>query len=170
MQQNFARADGVREVISVAVLLEDALRLQEETLVRNRVTVERAYEADVPRVAVEKNKVLEILINLLTNARQAVLEVERPDRRIHLRVAQTPDRKVRVEITDNGVGIAEENRVRIFQHGFTTKKTGHGFGLHSGALAARQMGGSLAVTSPGPGFGATFRLELPVAEAGPAAA
>ncbi|MBI3415129.1 MAG: ATP-binding protein, partial [Verrucomicrobia bacterium] len=59
------------------------------------------------------------------------------------------------------MGIAPENLTKIFQHGFTTKKTGHGFGLHSGANAAREMGGRLSVQSDGPGLGATFRLELP---------
>ena len=72
-------------------------------------------------------------------------------------------------MTDNGIGIPAENLVRVFQHGFTTKKNGHGFGLHSGALAARQMGGTLTVSSAGPGQGATFRLELPVGEDNPAA-
>ena len=65
-------------------------------------------------------------------------------------------------MTDTGVGIPAENMIRIFNHGFTTKKSGHGFGLHSGALAARELGGELRVRSDGPGLGATFVLELPV--------
>ncbi|MEK7781776.1 MAG: ATP-binding protein, partial [Verrucomicrobiota bacterium] len=69
---------------------------------------------------------------------------------------------VRITVTDNGVGIPEENLTRIFSHGFTTKKNVHGFGLHSGALAAQEMGGALRVASPGPGHGAVFTLELPV--------
>ena len=67
-----------------------------------------------------------------------------------------------MEVTDNGEGIPKENLTRIFQHGFTTKKTGHGFGLHSGSNAAREMGGSLNVRSDGTGTGATFILELPL--------
>jgi two-component system NtrC family sensor kinase len=61
------------------------------------------------------------------------------------------------------VGIAPENLTRIFSHGFTTRTDGHGFGLHSAALAAQQMGGRLTAQSDGPGRGATFTLELPVA-------
>ena len=72
---------------------------------------------------------------------------------------------MKVDVNDNGVGIPEENLTRIFQHGFTTKKEGHGFGLHSGANAAREMGGALYASSPGPGSGAVFTLELPAAEA-----
>jgi signal transduction histidine kinase len=59
-------------------------------------------------------------------------------------------------------GFHQENLIRIFSHGFTTRKDGHGFGLHSGALAAREMGGRLSVQSEGPGRGATFTLELPL--------
>ena len=61
---------------------------------------------------------------------------------------------------DNGIGIAKENLKELFRHGFTTKKHGHGFGLHSGALAAKEMGGTLTVHSDGEGKGATFTLEL----------
>jgi two-component system NtrC family sensor kinase len=70
---------------------------------------------------------------------------------------------VQIYATDNGVGIAPENLTRIFAFGFTTKKTGHGFGLHSSALAAKEMGGSLNAFSEGLGRGATFVLELPAA-------
>ncbi|HEU0040259.1 MAG TPA: ATP-binding protein, partial [Verrucomicrobiae bacterium] len=81
--------------------------------------------------------------------------------RLTLRVTNGDDR-VRVAVSDNGVGIPQENLTRIFSHGFTTKKDGHGFGLHCGALAAREMGGSLLAHSEGTGHGATFTLELPV--------
>jgi signal transduction histidine kinase len=69
---------------------------------------------------------------------------------------------VGIAVIDNGIGIPPENLTRIFAHGFTTKKDGHGFGLHSGVLAAQEMGGRLAVQSDGPGAGATFTLELPL--------
>ena len=65
---------------------------------------------------------------------------------------------------DSGVGLDREHLTRIFAHGFTTKRNGHGFGLHSGALAAKQLGGSLWAESDGPGLGASFILELPWVE------
>ena len=86
----------------------------------------------------------------------------RPDRLLTLRVHLNGDGLAHVAVTDNGIGIAPENLTRIFAHGFTTKKNGHGFGLHSGALAAREMGGALLVNSDGLGTGATFTLVLPV--------
>jgi len=69
---------------------------------------------------------------------------------------------VRISVTDNGIGIQPEHMTRIFSHGFTTKKDGHGFGLHSGALAARDLGGALRVASDGLGHGASFTLDLPL--------
>jgi two-component system, NtrC family, sensor kinase len=66
-----------------------------------------------------------------------------------------------IEVIDNGVGIAAENLTRIFQHGFTTRAEGHGFGLHSSAIAAAELGGSLRAESKGVGKGATFIIDLP---------
>jgi signal transduction histidine kinase len=72
------------------------------------------------------------------------------------------DGRLKISVIDNGVGIPPENLTKIFNHGFTTRKDGHGFGLHSGALAATEMGGALVAHSDGPGQGASFTLELPV--------
>jgi signal transduction histidine kinase len=83
-------------------------------------------------------------------------------RKIILRVQRLDEDRLRIQVADNGIGILPENLVRIFSHGFTTKKNGHGFGLHSGALAASQLGGSLTAESEGPDRGATFTLELPL--------
>jgi C4-dicarboxylate-specific signal transduction histidine kinase len=78
-----------------------------------------------------------------------------------IRTAVENDR-VKIVVLDNGVGIPAQNLTRIFSHGFTTRKEGHGFGLHSGAIAARELGGSLVAGSEGVGQGASFSLELPV--------
>jgi len=115
----------------------------------------------VPAVTVDKHKVLQILINLVTNAKQACDATNRDDKRLTLRVLSQADR-VQIAVADNGVGIPPENLTRIFNHGFTTKKNGHGFGLHSGAIAAKEMGGTLRVHSDGVGRGTVFTLELPV--------
>jgi len=79
-----------------------------------------------------------------------------------LRTAPGENGSVKFSVIDNGVGIASENLTRIFSYGFTTRQNGHGFALHSAALAARQMGGSLTCHSAGPEQGATFTLELPL--------
>ena len=110
-----------------------------------------------------KGKQVPAFLEALNNAKQA-LDARPESRRLTLRIASSEGGRVRVEVEDNGTGIARENLTRIFQHGFTTKKTGHGFGLHSGANTAWEMGGSLQVHSDGPGTGATFILELPLSQ------
>ena len=159
MQQNYATVGGVKEMINVVNLVEDSMRMNEGALNRHRVEVIREFE-NVPPMNVEKHKILQILVNLMRNAKYACDESERPDKRLTVRVANG-DGRVRISVTDNGVGIPPENLIRIFNHGFTTRAGGHGFGLHSGALAAKEMGGSLTVQSAGLGQGAAFTLELP---------
>ncbi len=160
MQQSYARMSGVAETLPVTELVEDALRMNSGALVRHDVQVIKEFE-EVPPVSVDQHKVLQILVNLIRNAKYACDESGRPDKRLWMRVTKGDDR-VRIAVTDNGVGIPPENLTRIFGHGFTTRKDGHGFGLHSGALAAKEMGGNLSVQSEGVGRGATFTLELPL--------
>ncbi|TLY77110.1 MAG: ATP-binding protein, partial [Gammaproteobacteria bacterium] len=117
--------------------------------------------ADVPPITVDKNRALQILVNLVKNAKHACDDSRRSDKRVTLRISRCP-LGVSIVVTDNGVGIPAQNMTRIFSHGFTTRKNGHGFGLHSGALAARELGGSLAAASDGPGCGAVFTLQLPL--------
>ena len=100
-------------------------------------------------------------MNLVRNAKGACDESGRADKRVTVRVA-SGDGRVKISVMDNGIGIPPENLTRIFNHGFTTKKDGHGFGLPSGALSAQEIGGSLLVHSDGPGKGATFTLNLPL--------
>src|SRR5207248_8020484 len=108
-----------------------------------------------------KHQVLQILINLLRNAKYACDESGRPDKQIILR-ARNGNGSIKISVADNGVGIPAENMTRIFNHGFTTRKDGHGFGLHSGALAAKELGGRLTAHSDGHGQGAIFTFELPL--------
>ncbi|MDM8348798.1 ATP-binding protein [Pseudomonas sp. sp1636] len=160
MQQSFASESGVEESVDVRELLEDSLRMNLSSLSRHGVEVIREIDA-VPPIMLDKHKVLQILVNLVSNARHACDDSERTDKRLTLRLTSA-DGRVRLSVTDNGAGIAAENLTRIFNHGFTTRKGGHGFGLHSGALAAKELGGSLLAQSDGVGLGATFTLELPL--------
>jgi signal transduction histidine kinase len=91
----------------------------------------------------DKHLILQILLNLLRNAKEAIKLGPNDDRVIRVRIARHVGDRVRIQVTDSGIGLPHENLTRIFAHGFTTKEGGHGFGLHSGALAAQQMGGSL---------------------------
>jgi PAS domain S-box-containing protein len=162
MQQAYATMVGVLEPLDPAMLMEDALRMNAGALVRHEVRVERKFQF-VPPVLAEKAKVLQILINLIRNAKYACDDGGSPDKLITLRIEPASEARVRLIVQDNGVGIPAANLTRIFVHGFTTRATGHGFGLHSAANSAREMKGSLLVHSDGPGQGATFTLELPAA-------
>ncbi len=159
MQQNYAKASGFIETVPLAELVEDVLRMNAGSLLRHEVEVVRDFQIR-PAVTTDKHKVIQVLVNLVRNAKHACSASSRGDKRIIVRL--TGDgKRVCVSVVDNGVGIPPENLSRIFNHGFTTKKNGHGFGLHSGALAAKELGGSLTVQSDGPGLGATFAFELP---------
>jgi two-component system NtrC family sensor kinase len=159
MQQNYAAFGGVKEMIDVVNLVEDSLRMTEESLNRHQVEIVRQFDP-VPPANVEKHKILQILVNLLRNAKDACNESNRTDKRLTVRVS-VGDERIKITVMDNGIGIPIENLARIFNHGFTTRADGHGFGLHSGALAAKDLGGSLTVHSGGAGQGAAFTLELP---------
>ena len=166
-QQNYARISGVVETVALSDLAEEALRMNASALAQHDITLVRDYQAQI-KVVVEPHKVLQILVNLIRNAWFACGESSRPGRQITVRL--TGDgRRARIAISDNGIGIPADNLARIFNHGFTTKKEGHGFGLHSCALAAKELGGALTVQSDGPGLGAMFILELPMGAPPPAA-
>lgn len=161
MQQSYAKLSGVYENLSPTELVEDALRLNVAAFERHNIELERQFDACLPKVSVDRHKVLQILINLLRNAKHAMEDGGATERRMVIRVGLAAPDRVKIVVSDNGIGIPPENLTRIFNHGFTTKKEGHGFGLHSGANAAKEMGGSLTAHSNGPNLGAEFTLELP---------
>jgi PAS domain S-box-containing protein len=161
MQQSYARRRGVVDTLDIRVLVEDSLRMNEGAFSRHGVVLTRDFE-DVPPIQVDKHKVLQILVNVIRNAKYACDEAKAGEKRVTVRVRATND-SVLISVIDTGVGIPKENMNRIFNHGFTTRPDGHGFGLHSSALAAKALGGSLDAESAGPGQGATFTLTLPFA-------
>jgi len=160
-QQNYAKACGLTEILPLAELLEDALRFSAGAIERHGVEIVRDY-TELPAVPVDRHKVVQILVNLISNAKHALAARPLEDKRLTLRLARNGVAGATITVSDNGIGIPAENLTRIFQHGFTTRKEGHGFGLHSSANAAREMGGSLTARSAGPGRGADFTLEIPL--------
>jgi ligand-binding sensor domain-containing protein/signal transduction histidine kinase len=162
-QQDYAKMSALIEMVYLPKLVEDAYRMVEPNFKRHHVKFRADFE-NVPSVSAARHQVLEILVNLFSNAQQAVIEHNGPERQVHVFVKRLREDRVQVLVRDTGIGLSPENLTRIFAHGFTTKQDGHGFGLHSGALAARQMGGSLRAESEGVGRGATFVLELPAVD------
>ena len=160
-QQSYAVAVSVVETVPVPELIDDALRMSAGSLARQEVTVVKEI-ADLPLLSLDRHRVLLILVNLISNAKQALDGVVDRSPCITLDASLADGSVLRITVTDNGNGIAPEYLARIFSHGFTTRKDGHGFGLHSCALAAQEMGGSLTVHSDGAGQGATFTLDIPL--------
>jgi signal transduction histidine kinase len=159
LQQSHATAGGLIEEVQLAELLEDALSLSRMAFEKSGVTVLRDYEV-MPPMALDRHKILQIVVNLISNARDA-LEAASGERRVTVRLRREGDGSVAIQVSDTGSGIAADNLLRIFNHGFTTKKTGHGFGLHASACAAATLGGTLSAESDGEGCGACFTLRLP---------
>jgi PAS domain S-box-containing protein len=160
LQQSHSKAKGLIEPVSISELVEDTIQIYADALTRNKVEVKREL-ADLPTLLLDRHKVLQILTNLISNAIHALSKSSQDDKILKICVKESKSEFLRIDICDNGMGIPKENLTRIFEHGFTTKKTGHGFGLHSTALSVNELNGSIKVHSDGPGKGAVFTVELP---------
>jgi PAS domain S-box-containing protein len=161
MQQSYAKVAGMTELVKITELVEDALRLNAGSLDRHGVQLVCDYDPQLPDITLDKHKVLQILVNLIRNAQRACGESGSEEKLLTVAIRNGVS-GLKISVSDNGIGIPAENLTRVFNHGFTTKTDGHGFGLHSGALAADEMGGTLLAHSDGPGKGATFTLTLPL--------
>ena len=169
-QQDIAHAGEVREATAAADLMEQALMMGMPEPEKYGIRVVREY-AHVPTIMTDRHHVLQILVNVITNAKNAMVEYPANSHCLTVRIGLPTDRRgsVRLEVTDTGGGIKAENLPRLFAQGFTTRKAGHGHGLHSAAISAKNLGGTLQAQSAGEGRGATFMLDLPLIVADAAA-
>ncbi len=158
------RGAKIIERVNVCELFDDAVSVLMGSVAPSR-KLTFVYDCEAIVISTDRHKVFQIVTNLLANARDATAGRPGPGL-ITLRARPTSEDRIMIEIEDNGVGIAEDTLSRIFSHGFTTKDDGHGFGLHSSACAASELGGSLDARSAGIGTGATFTLVLPSVRAG----
>jgi signal transduction histidine kinase len=168
-QQTFARRSDFRQEVDFRALVDEALCMNEELIRESRVQV-TVDLPPLPELRLNKSKIVQVLVNLIRNAVEA-MQGQPPDGR-RLRIAASPDADggIEIEVQDTGAGFSDEVRANLFTHGFTTKPQGNGLGLHYCANAIREVGGHIAAQSPGPGRGATFRVRLPEAMPQPAAA
>ncbi|MCC9605204.1 HAMP domain-containing histidine kinase [Blastopirellula sp. JC732] len=160
VQQSLARVQCILEPTDLVDALTKAIEWQAEGLLHHHVDVEADFP-DLPLLKLDKHRVLEIFGNLLKNAMESIVEAKGTQRRVTIGVRQLAAEKIAIEVRDTGLGVKPENLNSIFSYGFTTKSNGHGFGLHSASLSAKQMGGKLEIESDGLGMGALFRLTLP---------
>ncbi len=159
-QQQFASTSSAYEWATISDLIEDAININREIIDQYDFHLIKEYE-DINEVNIEKFKVMQILVNLITNAKDAILESKIKNPTIILRIRNLDDKNIELTVQDNGIGINEDIHKKVFSYGFTTKKTGHGFGLHSCSLTAKEMGGKLIMQSNGYNLGAKFILTIP---------
>ncbi|MBN1553637.1 MAG: PAS domain S-box protein [Phycisphaerae bacterium] len=159
-QQVYAKSGGVRVSMDIRDVIRDAVEICRQALERHHVNVHLDL-ADLPEICSDRQRILQILVNFINNAKQAMVENHDREKHLTLRCYPKDEERLCMEVTDNGIGIPGEHLTKIFTRGFTTREDGHGFGLHSGALVAKELGGTLSVHSDGPGRGATFVLEIP---------
>lgn len=163
MQTEISGISGVSEKITLNDLVNQALKMAYNEDIPNRIQVTSVdnFEGEV---TINKTRVLQILINLLSNAKQAVMMSETQDsKKIHITMQYADNRNFfEIRVADNGIGINKSQLKKIFTMGYTTKKKGHGIGLHMSAISASEMGGKLTLESGGLNQGATFILTLPI--------
>jgi len=162
-QQDIAHAGEIREASEVEELMEQALMMGMPEPEKYGIRVLREY-AHVPTIMTDRHHVLQILVNVIVNAKNAMVEYPANAHCLTVRILLPADHKgsVRLEVTDTGSGIKAENLPRLFAQGFTTRKAGHGLGLHSAAISTKKLGGTLQGQSAGEGRGATFMLDIPL--------
>jgi len=161
-QQALASGASLTETFDLLALTDEAIRINQTQLDAHRVEIVRRF-LPLPEVTADKHLLLQVLVNLVSNAIRAVAERELRAIAISVEVDPADPERVLWQIEDTGVGIAAEHMTRIFESGFTTKPTGQGgFGLHSSALSAERMAGSLRASSDGLGKGARFILAFPL--------
>ncbi len=161
-QQDYVNRAEVIEICDLSTVVERAIKVSEDVEGHHHdFEVTREFD-EIPRVPIDRYKTLEILVNLIQNARQAIDACEGGERKLTVRLQAPDEHQILIEVQDSGVGIAQDSLAKVFDHGYTTKPRGHGFGLHSAANAATEMGGSLTAQSDGVGKGATFVFRLPI--------
>ena len=159
-QQSYAGSSNVTEPCSMKEIVRDSVSMCTASFMKHEIEVECTVEVE-SLIQADRHKVMQILVNLLRNAKDALRSLPRPDKRITI-AGSLQGGDVVVRVVDNGVGVPSELQTQLFTHGFTTKPDGHGFGLHNSCLLAQQMGGALTCQSQGADQGATFELRFPV--------
>ncbi len=158
-QQDNARLSLFEQDIDVGEVINEVLALQQTYITDAHVKIDKDFDPGL-QLKTQKAKLIFVMVNLIRNAVDAVRSTEEEKRLIQIR-AFVNDTATFVQVEDNGIGIPPDNMAKIFTHGFTTKPSGHGFGLHACANFMKEMRGSIGADSPGEGQGTVFQLKFP---------
>lgn len=160
-QQSYAKVQTCEEIASIREIMEDAIKMNQTVLTNHKIDLVQEYD-EIDYINIDRSRIMQIAVNLIKNAAEALNESDVKNKRIDIKCSKTNEDQLKVEVIDNGIGIAPENIAKIFAHGYTTKPTGHGFGLHACVLSAKEIGGTLTAKSQGLGLGTSFILTLPL--------
>jgi PAS domain S-box-containing protein len=163
VQQSSAKSSGMTDLCSIQDIINSVVQIVESGASKYRLNISAECE-DMPLIIMDRNRVIQVLLNLASNARDSLKESDVAQRMIRIKARRSADGMLAIAVIDNGVGITAEQQEQIFRHGFTTKEDGHGFGLHGATKMAKALGGTLSFHSEGVGHGATFTLKIPVRE------
>jgi len=159
-QLSFARLSTFEEESDIRQLVDKVLILQKPPMDKMHIVIEKNY-GDIPHVQIQKNKFVHVITNLLKNAREAMEGTPDSKRKILVRIHRNSDETVVVSVSDSGPGLSMESRQKIFTLGYSTKKDGHGIGLHVSSNYMQEMGGAISVSNDDTCSGTKFTLTLP---------
>ena len=159
-QQSHAVSSQITSETVLSEIVESTLSLQEDLVEDYKLDVTTDLKATTPVIA-QRSKLIHVLVNFIKNAGESMEENHPENKKLTIKTWED-SYKVYLSVTDNGLGIKGENLDKIFSHTYTTKKKGHGFGLHSSANYMKEMGGKIKVSSEGRGKGTTFTLVFPI--------
>jgi signal transduction histidine kinase len=159
-QQSYSKDTKFVDELDPCALIEESILLNSQKIKNSNIIIKKDYKK-LPPIITNRSKVLQILANLLINAVDAIVILDNISKEICFRIYPFKNKMIRFEIQDNGAGIQKEQQSMIFRYGFSTKKSGHGFGLHNAANLALELSGYLSVESEGKGKGSTFILTIP---------
>ena len=159
-QQTYAKSAGILEEVRLHQFVDEVLNLHLASVNKRFITIIRKLPPVRP-TKLQRTKATHVLLNLIKNAVEILQKIPSGDRILTFETGEDSDGCPWLAVSDNGPGVAVENRYKIFQFGFSTKHEGRGFGLHASANAMTEMGGSLELSSS-PGEGATFVMRFEV--------
>lgn len=158
-QNNLAKLGGVTDEVHVPDLVHEVITMYKNKISSNHILIKKEFE-QTKTAYIDQVKVIQILINIVKNSIESLIESQPPNKIIQIKIT---DEKTHfaIIISDNGIGISTSALKKLFTVQFTTKKQGHGFGLHASAIAAEELGGKIYAMSDGTNQGATITLKIP---------
>lgn len=157
-QQSYTGVRSNMESIDLCAAADDVIRMYRAMIDKAGIRVIRSYESSTPALA-QRTKLYHVLTNIIKNAIESMENVG-GEKVLTIIVKEEETGKICIHICDTGEGISDNNIESIFAYGYTTKKGGHGFGLHSCANYMTEMKGRLRAKNSETGKGAVFTLEL----------